>query len=345
MIELNDFTIQLNNIFVIFFNILSSILTTHIPINNHIDCDNSYISLIQLLLLFCINNIYLLQKLLVKIKETLKLIQINKINLVNKITNIEQTLNKNNTEILFLYNSISIKNNNRNNLNFILLKKINFNFNKQLSSNLELYSLDNLENNFINDDDSIDPLITYNNNNFLGYKKVNIGFNNYYNLHSYQYLRSDLPLNLLIYVKELDQVIIKLGINNKFKYINSKLYKVYNTFDNQLDHKTNNINNFYDYRYNSILCNNNIKELNKKCYTENCKYYHDYILGYTDNYHKTRYFSSNPIVYNCPTFKDGSQIKENKKKIPWYNAINLYQSSLSNLLIACIHAEYYDNPQ
>lgn len=338
MIELNNINKQLNNIFVIFFNILSSLLSTNTPITYYIDDNFSYITLIKMLLLFCINNIYLLQKLLNKIKESIELIQNNKEYLVNRINNIEKTLNNKNIEILSLYDTISKKEHNINNINFTLLKKINFNINKNQSSNLELYSLDNLQTNFEYDNLS-DPLQNYNNNNFLGFQKVNIGFNNYYNLHSYQYLRSDLPLNLLIYIKELDQVILKLGINNNFKYINTKLYKVYNTFDNTIKNETNNINYIYEQKYNSILCNNNIKELNKKCYADNCKYYHDYILGYSDNYHKTRYFSSNPVVYNCPSFKDGSKIKENKKKIPWYNAINLYQSSLSNILIACIHAE------
>jgi len=89
----------------------------------------------------------------------------------------------------------------------------------------------------------------------------------------------------------------------------------------------------------SILCNNNIKSLNKKCQNGiDCKYYHDIILGYEDNYHKDRQFSYNPIIYNCVSFKDGLQVKENIQKINWIDAINLYQSNLSCILIACIHA-------
>ena len=32
-------------------------------------------------------------------------------------------------------------------------------------------------------------------------------------------------------------------------------------------------------------------------------------------------------------------LRQNFKKINWHNAINLYQSSLSNILIACIHSQ------
>lgn len=328
MIDLNDSNTTLNNIFVIFFNFLSKYSINDISIDN-----SSIIIIIKLLLLFCINNIYLINKLLDKIYKILKNIHDVEEYLYTKIDNISTSLKNKNNEILILYNEISkkeIKNNNY--IQFLLYKKKNFNH-KKISSNLDIYTLDNLDL-LIDNQNIIDPLINYNkDNNFLGYQKINIGFNNFYNLHSYQYLKSNLPLNLLIYVQELDQVIIKIGNANNYKYINSKLYKVYNTFD------THNTNYFNENKFNSILCNNNIKKLNKKCYSENCKYYHDYILGYSDNYHKIRYFSSNPIVYNCPSFKDGSKIKENKK-ILWHNAINLYQSSLSNILLGCIHAEY-----
>jgi len=328
MINLNDVNIQLNNIFVIFFNILLGFLTN----DNNLEYESS-IEIIQILLLFCINNIYLLNKLLINIKEVINVTKNKQEYLFNKITNIEQILNTKNIEILSLYNTFS-KKEDKNIKTISLLKKINYNVTKKLQSNLDIYSIDNLD--FLdNNDTCIDPLINYNkDNNYIGFKKISIGFNNHYNLHTYQYLKPNLPLNLLLYVKELDQVIIKIGNNYQYKYVNSKLYKVYNTYD------SNSINYFNENKYNSILCNNNIKELNKKCYSENCKYYHDYILGYNDNYHRTRYFSSNPIVYNCPSFKDGSKVKENIKKIPWYNAINLYQSSLSNLLIGCIHSQY-----
>ena len=147
-----------------------------------------------------------------------------------------------------------------------------------------------------------------------------------YKLHIYETLESDIPLNLLVYVKKIDQIVIKVGSEHNFKFINSKLYRTYDM--------KNKINNDR-----SILCNNNIKELNKKCQNGiNCKYYHDIILGYEDNYHIDRQFSYNPIIYNCVSFKDGLHAKENIKKINWYDAINLYQSSLSCILIGCLHA-------
>ena len=131
---------------------------------------------------------------------------------------------------------------------------------------------------------------------------------------------------MIVYVKEINQIVIKIGNEKKFQYINSKLYKTYN-----IANKTDNGR--------SILCNNNIKKLNKKCLNGiNCKYYHDIILGYKDNFHNNRQFSCNPIIYNCVNFKDGEYVKENIKKIDWHDAINLYQSNLSCLLIACMHA-------
>jgi hypothetical protein len=333
MIELNEINIQLNNIFVIFFNILSTFLNNRISINNILEYETSTI-VIKIILLFSINNIYLLNKLIIKIKEVLSITKYRQDYLLNKINNIEKILNNKNTEILDLYNTLSQKE--VITINSIpLLKKINYNTTKKIQINLDIYPIDNLELSLIDDNNFIDPLLNYNkNSNYLGFKNISIGFNNHYNLHCYQYLKPNLPLNLLLYVQEVDQVIIKIGNNKQYKYVNSKLYKVYNTYD------STSLTYFNENKFNSILCNNNIKELNKKCYSDNCKYYHDYILGYADNIHKTRYYSSNPIVYNCPSFKDGSKIKENVKKIPWYNAINLYQSSLSNLLLGCIHSQY-----
>jgi len=157
-------------------------------------------------------------------------------------------------------------------------------------------------------------------------ENINIGFNNIYRLHTYNNIDDKIPFNLLVYIKEIDQVVIKIGNDKKYQFINSKLYKTYNI--------KNNIDNGK-----SILCNNNIKKLNKKCQNgNNCKYYHDIILGYPDNAHKVRQFSCNPIIYNCANFKDGTYVKENIKKIDWVDAINLYQSNLSCILIACMHA-------
>ena len=173
--------------------------------------------------------------------------------------------------------------------------------------------------------DSIANINDYNYNQ-APYEYVNIGFDNMYKLHIYDDLNCNIPFNLLVYIKSIDQVVIKIGNEYKYKYINSKLYRTYD-----VKNKSNNDR--------SILCNNNIKELNKKCINgKDCKYYHDIILGYYDNYHINRQFSYNPIIYNCISFKDGFYVKENIKKINWYDAINLYQSNLSCILISCMHS-------
>ena len=188
--------------------------------------------------------------------------------------------------------------------------------------NLEIVSIDSIIDSIINTTDC-----EYNNiYDKAPYEYVNIGFDNMYKLHIYDSLKCNIPFNLLVYIKSIDQVVIKIGNEHKYKYINSKLYRTYDV--------KNKINNDR-----SILCNNNIKELNKKCINgKDCKYYHDIILGYDDNYHQNRQFSYNPIIYNCISFKDGFYVKENIKKINWYDAINLYQSNLSCILIGCIHS-------
>lgn len=197
----------------------------------------------------------------------------------------------------------------------------NINF---IKDNIEIYDIEDLLNS---------PTIELNSTcnaevhkNKIQYEYVDIGFNNMYKLHIYNDLEDNIPFNLLVYVKKIDQVVIKVGNDNSYKFINSKLYRTYDI--------KNKINNDR-----SILCNNNIKALNKKCQNGiECKYYHDIILGYEDNYHFDRQFSFNPIIYNCVSFKDGPYVKENTKKINWHDAINLYQSNLSCILIACIHS-------
>lgn len=197
----------------------------------------------------------------------------------------------------------------------------NINF---IKDNIEIYDIEDLLNS---------PTIELNSTcnaevhkNKIQYEYVDIGFNNMYKLHIYNDLEDNIPFNLLVYVKKIDQVVIKVGNDNSYKFINSKLYRTYDI--------KNKINNDR-----SILCNNNIKALNKKCQNGiECKYYHDIILGYEDNYHSDRQFSFNPIIYNCVSFKDGPYVKENTKKINWHDAINLYQSNLSCILIACIHS-------
>ncbi len=323
--DFNKYNNNLNDIFS-FFNILLQNLDTN---NNFNYIDN----LLTYTLLFCINNIYLLNKLQKIINQILHSYKLNKKQYLQKIQNIEKSLHNLNTNIIKSYNDISIKPKEKLELN--LLKNVeyikeynNIEFNNQnnTNNNLELYNLYDIDNLLINNNNSEYYKFYKNDDNFIDYKYINIGYGNYYKLNCYKYLKETLPFNLLIYIQELDQIVIKIGYDRHYKYINSKLYKVYNPKNEK------NINN------KSIICNNNIKDLNKKCYIDNCKYYHDYIIGYKDNYHKDRQFSSNPIVFNCNDFKDGSKIKENLKKIEWYDAINLYQASLSTLLIGCIHS-------
>ncbi len=162
--------------------------------------------------------------------------------------------------------------------------------------------------------------------NNINYQYIDVGYGNMYKLNVYNTINDDIPLNLLVYIKQLDQIVIKVGNDKKYKFINSRLYRVYNP-RNKIDNDR------------SIICNNNIKKFNKKCQNGiKCKYYHDPIIGYEDNYHQTRQFSSNPIIYNCIDFKDGSKVKENVKNINWEDAVNLYQASLSVLLIGCVHS-------
>ena len=324
MIDFNKYNNKLNDIFS-FFNILLQNLDTY---NNFTYIDN----LLTYTLLFCINNIYLLNKLQKIINHKLHSYISNKKQYLNKIQEIEISLQNLNTNIIKSYNDISIKPKEKIELNLIKnieynkeYTNIEFNHHNDTKSNLELYNLYDIDNLLINNTSEYYKFYK-SDDNFIDYKYINIGYGNYYKLNCYKYLKDTLPFNLLMYIQELDQIVIKIGDEEHYKYINSKLYKVYNPKNEK------NINN------KSIICNNNIKELNKKCYIENCKYYHDYIIGYKDNYHKDRQFSSNPIVFNCSDFKDGSKIKENLKKIEWYDAINLYQASLSTLLIGCIHS-------
>lgn len=319
---------EINQILYNIFNLLFTKLNTILENDKYYNYDY----LIKYILIFCINTIFFLNKLLIQINKILQHnIEKNK-KLLIKIHNIENSLNTKNIEIMNLYDNI-FKNNDKN-ITIKVLKKINYDGDHKNDDNLDLYSLDNDNciNKLINNNTNLEKcnlLSSYkNDSNYLGYKKINIGFNNFYYLHTFEYIESNLPFNLLLYIKEIDQVLIKIGKNNKFQYINSKLYKTYNFSDYSNENK-----------FHSILCNNNIQKLNKKCFNKQCKYYHDYILGYKDNYHKTRSFTLNPIVYNCISFKDGTKVKENIKKISWYDAINLYQSSLSNILISCIHSQ------
>lgn len=310
MNSINNLTLYLHNIFIKILLILDKNID-----NIHYD------NIINIILLFSINNIIFIHKILKNINSNYLIHKSKKAQLLKKINYIESKLSIQNNEILSKYNSL--KKNKKENINIVALKRVNYNINT-IHHNLDIYNIEDIEFIELTNLNNIDPLNTYKNSNYKGYKQINIGFNNFYYLHTYKFLNENIPTNLLLYIEELQQVVIKVGYNNKYNYINSKLYN--------LSKESNDKNNL-------ILCNNNIKLLNKKCNNKNCTFYHDYILGYKDNYHKNRNISYNPIVYKCPSFKDGSKVKKNIKTIPWHDAINLYQSSLSNLLIGCLHSQ------
>lgn len=246
----------------------------------------------------------------------IKKYNLNLLYISNDLDNVHYNLIKKYNKLNLIYENITYKKILENNVYNTNNKFIHSNIVKN-NINLDIIDISNL----VDNSDIIN-----NNYNNVPYEYVNIGFDNMYKLHIYNSLEDNIPFNLLVYVKKINQVVIKVGNDNKYKYINSKLYKTYD-----IKHKNNNDR--------SILCNNNIKSLNKKCANgKDCKYYHDIIIGYDDNSHNDRQFSYNPIIYNCISFKDGSCVKENTKKINWIDAINLYQSNLSCILIGCIHS-------
>ncbi len=155
-------------------------------------------------------------------------------------------------------------------------------------------------------------------------KMVNIGFDNYYPFDQIESVSIKTPMNTLLYDKQTHHIIIKVGSMNKYKIINTQLCNVYTS------KSTDNSR--------SIICNNNLVSKGLRCYNSSCKYYHDPYLGYKDNAHPARQYSNCPIVYSKPDFKSGSTISHNAKKVNWPEAITLYQSSLNNILLACIHA-------
>ena len=302
-------------------------------INNNKDENNNYDDSIHALFVIIFNILFLVRK-------VIKFFYIAFDEYINyntkykkQINNILTELNGNHSDIITKYNSIYLDNNSlkfKDILkNYSLHSKIN---NKIMNSNI-VYTNSNLDLLDISNNDNISKMImpfksikSYSINN-TNYNFVDLGYNNLYKLHIFNSLEENIPFNLLVYIKEIDQIVIKIGNEKKFQYINSKLYKTYN-ISNKIDNGR------------SILCNNNIKKINKKCLNGvNCKYYHDIILGYKDNAHNSRQFSCNPIIYNCVNFKDGPNVKENIKKIDWHDAINLYQSNLSCILIACIHSQ------
>lgn len=271
---------------------------------------------------FIFNIIILLKKLINLLDNSINKLDIYKLNYENKITDILEEIDTVDNNIIKLYNKTIEKKNKKIYTNNLFNNEI-LDYDKNTINNLDIDSLDDLFNN--NNTINKQNTIVLDNENYIDYNYVNIGFNNLYKLHIFKKISKNIPFNLLVYILEINQVVIKIGDEKNFKFINSKIYKTY-------DVKTNSDNS------RSILCNNNIKDLNKKCNNYNCNYYHDYILGYKDNSHLDRQFSNNPIVFNSPNFKDGSKISENKNKVDWITAINLYQFNLSCLLLGCIHS-------
>jgi hypothetical protein len=304
---------DINIIFNFFYSRLNNINIYNIYKNEEI-INNTFI--------FILNVLYLLNKLIILLENFIIKHNLYKKQYNEKIDNILKNINSSNVNIINLYNNFIDKNEKKNDNN---TKKNNqiLNHDKNKTINLNLVSINNLLENM----DNNNSILTFDKDNYIKYDYVDLGFNNLYKLHIFKKLNDTIPFNLLVYVIELDQIVIKVGDDKKYRFINSKIYKTY-------DIKINNDNS------RSILCNNNINELHKKCNNYNCNYYHDYILGYPDNYHIDRQFSNNPIVFNCPNFKDGSKIKYNANNIEWYHSINLYQFNLSCLLLGCIHSLY-----
>lgn len=301
----------------IIFNFFYSTLT-----NINLYNINKNDEFINFTFVFIFNIIILLKKLINTIENSINKIDIYKDKYKNKIIDILDEINDLDNNTLKLYNNYINKNSIKSTKNDLYNNKLLL-YNEHTISNLDTESIDNLLNN--NNINNKQNLIILDNENYIDYDYIDIGFNNLYKLHIFKKINKNIPFNLLVYIIELNQVVIKVGDEKNYKFINSKIYKTY-------DVKLNSDNS------RSILCNNNIKDLNKKCNNYNCNYYHDYILGYKDNCHFDRQFSNNPIVFNCPNFKDGSKISENKNKVDWITAINLYQFNLSCLLLGCIHS-------
>lgn len=186
------------------------------------------------------------------------------------------------------------------------------------------------------------------NNNLIFVESNDIGFDNQYTTYSISSIDErnikEVPFDMFIYDKSINQIVMKIGDTDSFALVNTKLCKVYPPNRQSVDNSR------------SIICNNNIqnkywlplcKEVERKnrCDLKSCRYYHDPFLGDKLSCHTDRQFSNNPIVFssnkNSPVhnFKSGDLVKENVKKTKWHEAVTLYQSSLANLLIACIHAK------
>lgn len=193
------------------------------------------------------------------------------------------------------------------------------------------YIYQKFNNNFILDDNNLNILDInsiihqkHNNNTDNNLELVDLGLNNYYNLDTYESI-NNIPFNKIVYIRNIKSVVIKVGNDKKYQYINAIIGKVPENSDKD--------------NTRSIICNNNIKKYNKKCNNGiNCNYYHDPIIGFPDIAHYVRQYSYNPLIYNCPNFKNGEKIKENCKNLKWEEGLNLYQSSLACILLGMIHS-------
>ena len=244
-----------------------------------------------------------------------------KLSIIKKIDNLMIDNIKTHTYIdstkIIIENDIVTKIDNIHNI--INYKKFNNNFINE-HHNIDIIDDNELINNYLYNNENEYEIIK------LPKKKlINIGYNNYYKLPEYEYLSSNIPLNVIVYINNINSVVIKIGNEEKYKYINAIIGRV---------PENNNCNNIR-----SIICNNNIVKYNKKCQNGlDCSYYHDPIIGYSDISHKERQYSHNPLIYNCTNFKDGKYIKDNVKKISWEDGLNLYQSSFACILLGLIHS-------
>jgi hypothetical protein len=208
--------------------------------------------------------------------------------------------------------------------------------------------------------------------NFIGMLERDVGYGNMYTLATYRTLSESIPLNVLVFVVDLEQVVMRLGSKSHSRFVNSRLYKTTQSMQSppltlsqrentrgvshtiptgehaqcvkpQGDTHISNLSNLTTtgklHNFRSIICNNNLQSKRRRCQNRQCSYYHDPILGYRDNAHTDRQFPNNPMVARCHSFKSGDSVKKNVQSVDWTEAINIYQSALSNLLIAAVHAQ------
>lgn len=193
-------------------------------------------------------------------------------------------------------------------------------------------------------------------------RACDIGFGNTYDLLAFADLQQadSFPMNTLVYVDSIKQVVIKIGKASAYRLVNSRLSRVHvasggghppaiasghGTSRPQAGQSSDrpyaaslHASKPMQGVYRSVICNNNLRQKKKRCAVAHCNYYHDPILGYLDNMHSSRQYPPNPQVPRCPTFRSGDVVSENVSSTQWHDAITLYQASLHNLLIAAVHS-------